>query len=293
MHACGHDVHTASLLGVARILTEMKSDFNGTVKLIFQPAEEKLPGGALAMIKEGVLDKPKPRAIFAQHVIPEIPTGKVGFKSGKYMASTDEIYIRITGKGGHAAIPWNVVDPVIISAHLLLSLQQVVSRYSKSTTPTVLSFGKVIANGATNIIPDEVTIEGTFRTFDEDWRAEAHKRIKFITTNLVKSMGGKARIEIRKGYPSLINNPKLTEKARAVAIDYLGAENVLDIEMRMTAEDFSYFSHEMPSCYYRLGTGNLSKGINAPLHSSTFNVDEDSIRVGMGLMAYLAIKSLE
>jgi amidohydrolase len=293
MHACGHDVHTASLLGTAKILTELKDKFSGTVKLIFQPGEEKLPGGAIAMIKEGVLDKPKPRLIFAQHVIPEIPTGKVGFKSGKYMASTDEIYIRVTGKGGHAAIPWNVIDPVVISAQLILSLQQIVSRYAKSTTPTVLSFGKVIANGATNIIPDEVLIEGTFRTFDEEWRAEAHKKIKFLTTNLVKSLGGKAKIEIRKGYPSLVNNPKVTEKARSIATAYLGAENVLDIDMRMTAEDFSYFSHEIPSCYYRLGTGNQAKGTTAPLHSSSFNVDDDSIKTGMGLMAYLAVKSLE
>jgi amidohydrolase len=245
------------------------------------------------MIKEGVLTKPKPKAIFAQHVIPEIPAGKVGFKPGKYMASTDEIYIRVTGKGGHAAIPWNVVDPVVITAHLITSLQQIISRNAKSTTPSVLSFGKVIANGATNIIPDDVFIEGTFRTFDEDWRTEAHKKIRFLTTTLVKSMGGKAKIEIRKGYPSLENNPKLTEKARSYAIEYLGAENVLDIDMRMTAEDFSYFSHEIPSCYYRLGSGNQSKGISAPLHSSTFNVDEESIKIGMGLMAFLAVKSLE
>jgi len=293
MHACGHDAHTASLLGTAKILTELRDEFEGSVKLIFQPAEEKLPGGALAMIKEGVLENPKPRSIFAQHVIPEIPTGKVGFKSGKYMASTDEIYIRITGKGGHAATPWNVVDPIIITAQLIVALQQIVSRYAKSTTPTVLSFGKIIANGSTNIIPDDVFLEGTFRTFDEEWRAEAHKKIISITNNLVKSLGGKAKIEIRKGYPGLVNNPKLTEKARSYAIEYLGAENVLDIDQRMTAEDFSYFSHEIPACFYRLGTGNEAKGTTAPLHNSSFNVDEEALKIGMGLMAFLAIKSLE
>jgi len=293
MHACGHDAHTASLLGTAKILTELKDEFEGSVKLIFQPAEEKLPGGAITMIKEGVLENPRPRSIFAQHVIPEIPTGKVGFKTGKYMASTDEIYIRITGKGGHAAIPWNVVDPVLITSQLILALQQIVSRNAKSTTPTVLSFGKVIANGSTNIIPDDVFIEGTFRTFDEEWRAEAHKKIKSITTNLVKSLGGKAKIEIRKGYPVLVNNPKLTEKTKSYAIEYLGAENVLDIDQRMTAEDFSYFSHEIPACFYRLGIGNEAKRTTVPLHNSSFNVDEESLKTGMGLMAFLAVKSLE
>jgi amidohydrolase len=293
MHACGHDVHTASLLGVAKILTELKPLFDGTVKLIFQPGEEKLPGGAIAMIKEGVLTKPKPKSIFAQHVMPDIPVGTVGFRSGRYMASTDEIYIRISGKGGHAAMPWNTVDPVVIAAQVILSLQQLVSRYAKATTPSVLSIGKVIANGATNVIPDDVYLEGTFRTFDEEWRNEAHKKIKHLTTNLVKSLGGRARVEIRKGYPSLENNPKLTEKTRSHAIEYLGVENVFDLDMRMTAEDFSYFCLELPACYYRLGTGNQSKGITAPLHSSTFNVDEDSIKIGMGLMSFLAVKSLE
>jgi amidohydrolase len=292
MHACGHDVHTSSLLGVASILTELKSEFGGTIKLIFQPAEEKLPGGASLMIKEGVLENPKPSAVIGQHVMPLIDAGKVGFRAGKYMASTDELYVTVKGKGGHGAQPQQNIDPVIITAHMLTALQQIVSRFSDPKSPCVLSFGKVIANGATNVIPNEVYLEGTFRTMDEEWRNEAHIKMKKMAEGLVESMGGTVDFKIVRGYPYLINEPKLTENVRNHAEDYLGKENVLDLDIWMAAEDFAYYSQVADSCFYRLGTRNESRGITSSVHTPTFDVEETALETSVGLMAYLAVKQL-
>lgn len=292
MHACGHDVHTSSLLGVAKILTDLKSEFGGTVKLIFQPAEEKLPGGASIMIKEGVLENPKPHAVIGQHVMPLIDAGKIGIRSGKYMASTDELYVTVKGKGGHGAQPQQNVDPVLITAHILVALQQVVSRIADPKLPTVLSFGKVIANGATNIIPNEVQLEGTFRTMDETWRAEAHKRMKKMAEGIAESMGGSCDFNIVNGYPFLINEEKLTAKVRECAVDYLGEENVLDIDIWMAAEDFAYYSQASDACFYRLGTRNEKKGIISSVHTPTFDIDESALKISVGLMAYTALKQL-
>lgn len=211
MHACGHDVHTASLLGVAKILQYIKSRFGGSVKLIFQPGEEILPGGASMMIKEGVLQNPVPNAVLGQHVSPDIPVGKIDLRKGKFMASMDEIRDTVKGKGGHGAQPHQNIDPVMMSAQILVSLQQVVSRMANPAMPTVLSFGKVIANGAINVIPDEVYMEGTFRTMDEEWRNEAHRRMKQIAVTIAQSMGGSCEFNINRGYPFLVNEKILTE----------------------------------------------------------------------------------
>jgi len=292
MHACGHDVHTSSLLGAARILHDIKDSFKGTVKLIFQPGEEKIPGGASLMIKDGVLENPVPDSIFGQHVMSQLPVGKVGFKQGMYMASADEIYIKVIGKGGHGAMPDNNIDPVLITSHIIVALQQIVSRHANPKTPTVLSFGKVVANGATNIIPDEVYVEGTFRTLDENWRNDAHRKMKDIAESLARGMGAEIEFTVLNGYPFLKNNENLTEQAKGYAIEYMGKENVVDLDIWMAAEDFAYFSQKVDSCFYRLGTRNEEKGITSNVHTPTFNVDESSLQIGAGLMAWLTYNNL-
>ena len=292
MHACGHDVHTSSLLGVARILNDLKGDFEGTVKFIFQPGEEKLPGGASLMIKEGVLENPKPISVLGQHVMPQIQAGKIGFRKGLYMASTDEIYVRVKGKGGHGAMPHLTIDPVMITANMLVALQQIVSRNAKPSLPSVLSFGKVIANGATNVIPDEVYLEGTFRTLNEEWRADAHVRMKKMAEMIAESMGGSCEFNIVKGYPFLINDEDLTDRTRKFAEEYVGSENVEDLEIWMAAEDFAFYSQQAPACFYRLGVRNEANGITSSVHTSTFDIDETALETSIGLMSYLAIQEL-
>ncbi|UII34490.1 M20 family metallopeptidase [Fulvivirga ulvae] len=292
MHACGHDAHTSSLLGSAKILHELKDQFEGSVKLIFQPGEEKNPGGASLMIKDGALKDPAPGCIFGQHVMPLIPVGKVGFREGMYMASCDEIYLTVKGKGGHGAVPELTVDPVLIASHIIVALQQIISRNASPKTPTVLSFGKVIANGATNIIPDEVNIAGTFRAMDEEWRADAHKKITTMAENIATAMGGSCYVEISKGYPFLVNNPEVTRQARASAEEFLGKENVVDLELWMGAEDFAYYTHEVPACFYRLGTRNEARGITSYVHTPTFDIDEDALEIGAGMMAWIALSKL-
>ena len=293
MHACGHDVHTSSLLGTARILHELRAHWEGTVKCIFQPGEEKLPGGASLMIKAGVLESPRPVSIFGQHVHPPLRAGMIGLKPGIYMASADEIYVTVKGRGGHGAMPQECIDPIVMSAQILMALQQIVSRYGDPTVPSVLTFGKInSAGGATNIIPNEVRIEGTFRTMHEKWRAEAHKRMKKMAEGIAKGMGGACDFNIVHGYPVLENHPALTARTKQWAIEYLGKDQVVDLPTRMTSEDFAYFSQAMPACFYRLGTGNPERGITSPIHTNTFDIDEAALETGTGLMAWLAYREL-
>ena len=292
MHACGHDVHTASLLGTARILHAVKDQFQGTVRLLFQPGEEKNPGGASYMIRDGALKNPQPSGIIGQHVFPLLPVGKVGFREGMYMASCDEIYLKVIGKGGHAAAPDLAVDPILIASHIIIALQQVISRNASPKQPTVLSFGNIIGKGATNIIPNEVNIAGTFRAMNEEWRASALTKIRHMAESIAEGMGGKCEVEISKGYPYLENNPELTRRIRRAAEAYVGTENVTDIDITLGAEDFSYYSQVIPASFYRLGTSNPAKGITSYVHTPTFNIDEEALKIGPGLMAWMAVHEL-
>jgi hippurate hydrolase len=289
MHACGHDVHTTCILGATKILQQLKDEFEGTVKVLFQPGEEKHPGGASLMIKDGALENPRPDAILGLHVQPSMETGKLGFRAGKYMASADEIYITIKGKGGHAAQPHLTTDTILVASHLVVSLQQIISRNNDPFSPSVPSICAFNGGFTTNVIPSEVKLMGTFRAMDETWRFKAHTLIKKQATELAHAMGAEIDIEILVGYPTLYNNETVTAQARSLAEDYLGTAHVEDTEVRMGAEDFAFYSQVVPACFFRLGTGNKARGITSGVHTPTFDIDENAIEIGMGAMAYLAI----
>ncbi|MCF8226074.1 MAG: amidohydrolase [Bacteroidales bacterium] len=292
MHACGHDIHMSCLLGTMRVLQEHREFFNGKVLFIFQPGEEKLPGGAKLMLEEGIFNENQPDLILAQHVLPEMEVGKVGFRPGEYMASSDEIYITVKGKGGHGALTENIHDPVLMASNILISLQQEINRGSPKGTPTVLSFGKVIADGAVNVIPDEVRIEGTFRTMHETWRKQAHTLIEQVASGIASGMGGKVDVEIRHGYPVLINDRSVTRSARSYAASLIGEENIVDMDIRMTAEDFAWFSAHYPSMMYRIGVKAPGAAKMIPLHTSRFIADEGAISTGINMMSWLAFSFL-
>ncbi|MEQ8551861.1 MAG: M20 family metallopeptidase [Cyclobacteriaceae bacterium] len=292
MHACGHDAHTSMLMTAGKILCDLKNEWNGTIRLLFQPAEEKIPGGAKLMLDAGLFDQAQPRSMVGQHVFPWLKTGQVGIKPGKFMASSDELFIKFIGKGGHAAMPESCIDPVLIASHFIVAAQQLVSRNASPKIPTVLSFGKIIGEGATNVIPNEVSIEGTLRTLDETWREACLQKIEFLAVNLAKSMGGQCEVEIARGYPFLNNDGDLAQRLRNGIEAYVGTENVVEQDIWMAAEDFAYYSHQVPSCFYMLGVQNQEKGINSGLHTPTFDIDEDALKMGSGLMAYLALEEL-
>ena len=291
MHACGHDAHTAMVLAAGKILHELRQEWSGTVLLLFQPGEEKIPGGASLVLKEGALKDPAPTAIIGQHVTPELEVGKVGFHAGPFMASSDELYLSVKGKGGHAAMPEKLIDPILITAHLLIQLKEKFEEYRKDR-PLILGFGKVIADGATNVVPNEVQIAGTLRTFDEDLRAELHALLPQWAQEICANYGGSCEFEVRHGYPVLVNDEALTARMRSAAEEFLGKEHVVDMPRRMGSEDFAFYTQVMPGSFHRLGTGNPKKGPPKGLHTPDFNIAEEAMALGAGVMVFGALAEL-
>lgn len=293
MHACGHDVHASSLMGAAEILQGIRHQLAGKVRLLFQPGEEKLPGGATLMIKDGALADPVPAAIFGQHVHPPLEAGKVGFRPGIYMASTDELFLKVKGRGGHGAMPHTAVDPIVITAHIITAVQQLISRNTDPTLPAVITFGHIASDGgATNVIPNSVTLQGTMRTLNETWRKELQEKLRTLVVDMASAMGGQAELRINHGYPFLKNDEHLTRWAFAEAQAFLGEENVVELPIRMTGEDFAFYTHHLPACFYRLGIRNEARGITSSVHTDTFDVDEKCLETGPGLMAWLVARKL-
>jgi amidohydrolase len=285
MHACGHDVHTANLLGVAKILSQLKDEWEGTIKFIFQPSEEKMPSGAAAMIAAGVLENPKSDLLLGIHVSPELEVGKIGFRSGAFMASADEIYITVKGKGGHAARPQEVINPLYTASKILLAFENITDLQK----PVVLSFGKIEGRGATNIIPDTVALAGTLRCFDESLRNEMQQFVQATAQRITSENNCSVEINIVQGYPVLINDAQVTEKVKSLTAEYIGADNTLELPIRMGSEDFAFYSHHVPACFYRIGVGNSSKGITSGIHTATFNIDEKALEISAGNMAYVVV----
>ena len=294
MHACGHDAHMSIAMGSALLLNSMRDLFGGTVLLIFQPGEERSPGGARLMIETGELKKPKPDIIIATHNLPELKSGIIGYKSGRYMASCDEIYITVSGRGGHAALPGLTTDQVFISSKLVVRLKEMMSeKIASKGIPTVLGIGRISGEGATNVIPEKVNISGTFRTFDEKWREEGLQFVKKIAADIASEYKVTVDVRIEEGYPVLINDKDLTEKAVTLSEDLLGKDNVTMLDMRMSSDDFSFYSDVSPSLYFRTGMGSKnSDGELRKLHTPDFDIDEEGLKTGVANLSWLIINFL-
>ena len=293
MHACGHDMHTAMLLGAAKILSQMKDELAGDVLLIFQPAEEKAPGGAKPFLDAGLFRTFNPSVIIGQHCFPNVETGKVALCKGSFMAATDELYFTVTGQGGHASAPQKAADPVLAAAHIITAVQHLVSRVVPPHEPAVVSIASIHGGNAPNVIPRQVTMSGTMRTMNEDVRSVVQEKLRQTVEHVARGLGVEAEVEIRKGYPVLFNDLAVTDHAEVICSEYLGKENVLESEPLMTAEDFAYYLQECPGTFWQIGTGTLQQEKNNTLHSPTFNPAEHALEIGSGLFAYTALRLLQ
>lgn len=291
MHACGHDVHAAVLLATLLLLNSRRELFGGNILGLFQPGEELCPGGASLVLKEKPFDRWNIKAFIGEHVAAELFSGQLGLRAGQYMASSDEIRITVHGRGGHAALPHTTIDPITPAAQMLLSIKEI-AKGEDLPAPTVVAIGKVMAEGATNIIPSNVYMEGTMRTFNEAWRAEIKSRIRSIAADIATENGATVSVDIADGYPCVFNNEELTSKAQTILSSLWGEEHIEQLDLRMTAEDFGFYTELYPSLFYRLGVKHRDGSSCGLLHNANFNPDESGLSVGIASLSMLAIELL-